>query len=278
MEGDTLSYDLYIPAASPPAAGYPFALLLHGFGGNKSHLSGHAVRLQQMGIVVLCPEMSPLTRRPWEESQLRNIKQAANHVNWMLSDSKDTPNIDRERILLTGHSAGFAVLFETAIALQKEGTSVACLLSLDGVPWPRTIETAKDLDVTKTRLVSIRCEPGSWNKNGELHSQLVVPIVARKCGEMDTSGALFVLDIFIPGSAHGDPIDPPQRQWLFKMLNLTGKPGCREAFKAIIDAIGRDLTGGQLLTGNAKDAEGLEKTERELERLSDKVKAQRLAG
>lgn len=223
------------------------------------------------GIAVFCPDMSSLLR---PASQERNIRQVEEHILWLLSDASPV-NVNKERIMLAGHSAGFPVVLEATVALHSRGVFPACLLALDGVPWPRTLVVGANLDLTKTKLVSIRCEPGSWNKNGELHTGLILPKLVPKCGTITPAAS--ILDIKIPGSGHGDPIDPMKNIWMMKMMGLVGKKGCAEAFVKIIDGIGRDLTVGRLSSGNvSKDSGCLEETWEVLKELRSTIQAKEL--
>ena len=67
--GQSLPYDLYLPAAPPasPGAASPppcpgGVLLLHGFGADRSSLAGHARRLAASGVPACTPNLSSLTQ------------------------------------------------------------------------------------------------------------------------------------------------------------------------------------------------------------------------
>ena len=121
----SVNYDLYSPS-STSVSSFPFFLLLHGFGGRRSHLSGHAASLSSQGCLVLNCDMSGLMSPSTIAAQERNILQAVSHVNWAMSLKHDdgTPMVDPKRIFLSGHSAGGAIALEATIALRKAGAMV----------------------------------------------------------------------------------------------------------------------------------------------------------
>lgn len=275
-ENVDINYLLLLPESPGPHA---LAILLHGFGGHKEHLIGHAQRLAALGIAAFVPDMASLLRIPWETSQKRNIALILSHVDWLLS-AKSPVTIDPARIMMIGHSAGLAVLFEACVALQAKGTNPACVISLDGVPWPRTVGLASSFDVTRTKFISIRCEPDSWNKNGELHRTLV-PILAANCEKAKTreQKEYLILDIRVPGARHGDPIDPAPEGLMFRFMGLIGKSGSREAIATIVEAAGNKIAAETMAAGKVADEScGLEHLRSVLAALAERVTVSNVCG
>jgi hypothetical protein len=237
--GYRTQYDLYIPVTSFPA---PFVLLIHGFAAHRGTLRGHAERLCAKGFVVLNANMSTLFAPTLEAAQQRNIQMAAAHVEWALQQPAPggapgggaTVLVDRSRVGLAGHSAGGAVVLEAAVELRSRGVAVARLCLLDGVPWPRTLGAAGRLLVPggapPPRVLSLRSDPGAWNMRGRILEALRA---AKSGGGGD---APLITDALIAGSGHGDPICPPQRGLVVKLMGLLGPPRCAELYSELLDA------------------------------------------
>jgi dienelactone hydrolase len=279
-QGVAVEYALSRPRRTP-AGPVPLFLLLHGFAGHHSHMHGHAARLADLGCAVLTPNMSSLTRPSMEAAQERNIRGVAEHVAWALTqlaldgdagdDGKSARLVDPARVVLAGHSAGGAVVFEAAAELRTRAIAVAAVLLLDGVPWPRTIAVAADFPVHATHLISLRSEPSAWNMHGELRKVLAAaPLAAAAAGEAWAGGGGGgggaggrVVDLRIAGSRHADPVDPKRSTCLMRLLGLLGPAACWEAYAQLVAALGEDAVAGRLGGGGAEEGEGVEAGEGE---------------
>jgi pimeloyl-ACP methyl ester carboxylesterase len=196
--GDRVGYTLFVPQATdePRLAPHPAVVLTHAFARNRSYQRNNALYMAQRGIVVLTPDMISLLGG--ESAQLRNIANTVDHVRWLRQRSADAGDslyglIDPNRIGLAGHSAGGAVSFEAAAESQQADESIAALVLLDAVPWPRTIERAGSLQPLP--LASLRSEPSACNREGQI---LEVLRGLRFASE----------DVRIVGGTHCDPEDP----------------------------------------------------------------------
>jgi hypothetical protein len=154
--------------------------------------------------------------------------------------------VDAGRLVLGGHSAGGAVAFEACGALARRHggapLAAACVL-LDGVPWPRTSREAGTFPIGHTLLVSLRSEPSAWNMQSEVLATLAA--VAAGAGAGDAVGDR-VIDVFIRGSRHADPIDPKNSQCWLRAVGLLGPAAAWEAYAALLGALGADVCGRPL--------------------------------
>ena len=248
--GHLTAYDLHTPLGPFPA---PFALLIHGFASHKGTLAGHAAALCSAGFVVLNADMSSLFSPTLEAAQLRNVDAAAAHVEWALSlhaQAGGGPLADPARVCLCGHSAGGAVALEACVALRGRGVAVARLCLLDGVPWPRTLGVARGLlaagPTPPPRVLSLRAEPGAWNRNAAVVDALRAARAAAGAGAPPITDALLV------GSGHGDPINPPQRGLLVRLLGLLGPPRCAQLFAELLPAFLQAREGAALAAAGAQ--------------------------
>lgn len=242
----SIDYDLYIPPGSSPSP-FPFFLLIHGFAGNKSHLSGHAEALSKRGCVVMNVNMSSLFAPSTTLAQERNISQAVSHVHWArtLKNSEGTgPLIDPSLVFLCGHSAGGAVALEASVALRKEGVNVKGLCLLDGVPWPRTEKVASTELFGgglggPVHVLSLRSVPGAWNLQGRIKDTLDAAWVEKKSSsEGQQQQQQSYTDVFISESGHGDPINPQKRGFIVSLLGLLGPPRCANIYADLLSAFG----------------------------------------
>jgi dienelactone hydrolase len=193
-----------------PAEATGGAIFLHGFGGNKLALRHHALALAKLGAKAFAPDLISLTeggtfREIWVDrsvpsAQANNASQIVAHAQFL----------DVKRLALVGHSAGGSIALEAAIMLQAAGKSPAVVILLDAVLWDGTIERCAQLDLSQTRLVSLRSEPSAWNKNGN------VALGLRRIPQ-SIPGAL--VDVKLIGSKHGDAM-PASR--LLKLLGIVG--------------------------------------------------------
>ncbi len=195
--GQSLAYDLFapVPRRNPPPP-YPAVVLTHGFARAKEQHRNNARHLAERGMVVLVPNLSSLLGG--EADQIRNVQDTADHVKWLVSRGR-TPGdpiaglVDAERVGLAGHSAGGAVTFEAAVALQAGAVVPAAVCLLDAVPWERTLAKAREL--APVAFSSLRSEPSSCNASGS-----VVSLLERIYFPVD--------DVRIVGASHCDPENP----------------------------------------------------------------------
>ena len=251
-----IQYDLYGPKEAELGVIY-----LHGFGGNKSHLSSHAEALLKellpigdveqkkaapsQQVKAFLPNLIPLTdgggfREIWIEhnvrsAQLANVQKVIDHIENFLTPLK--------KYAIVGHSAGGAIALEVAIALQQETPKDSseqrqlkipppsvCVL-LDAVPWDDTVDLCHKYDLCQTKLVSIRCEPSAWNKNCVAMTNAIqnIPNKAKYKNQL--------INIKLPTSQHGDAMPP---SFVGRMLGIvgTGYESMRDlSVAAVLDGI-----------------------------------------
>ena len=197
-------------------------ILLHGFGGTRGHMKGHAERLAAAGIPSLTPEMTSLMRGGLETAQLRNIELIVQHADWLLR------KVGARKLLFAGHSAGGAVMLEAALRLTR---CVVGVVLLDAVPWPRTIRVLAEASPLPCEMLilCIRAEPGTWNRYGNVQEALGLPLFdAHKA-----RGKL--LDVYLRGSGHGDAMNPqPYPSLLLRLLSLAGDERFVGAFSDLL--------------------------------------------
>lgn len=242
--GVDLAWDLLTPLDTSCAA--PFVLLLHGFGGRKEMLLGHGHRLALAGAIVLLPNMASLLgATPTREGQSRtsaaqelNIACVCEHVAWATTRGFDMGlTVDTSRVALVGHSAGGAVVFEAALALEAAGRPPAAVVLLDGVPWHRTLDLAPRFP-SRVALLSIRAGKSAWNRWGLMQHALAAVATAAKSVEPN------LLDLLVRRSRHGDPIDSKggcvKRAFMWA-LGLLGPRACSDVYSNLLEALAKDL-------------------------------------
>lgn len=197
--GDSISYDLYIPEATPslPAPPWPGLVLNHGFARDKRYHADTARFLAERGIVVLVPNLVSLLGG--EAAQLRAVADTVDNAAWLRTRGV-TPGdtlfgrLDPGRVGLAGHSAGGAIALEAAWVQERStGIPVAALVLLDAVPWPRTLQRAATL--RPIFAVSLRSDPSACNAFGS-----GLGIVDAVSFPMD--------DVLVVQSTHCDPEAP----------------------------------------------------------------------
>ncbi len=192
--GGSIPYDLYVPRPSSalPGPPWPAIVLDHGFARSRGRHANTARFLAERGVVVLAANLVSLLGG--ESAQLANVASTRDHVAWLRVRSASPGDplfglVDPERVALAGHSAGGAVAFEAAAG----ETRVRAVVLLDAVPWPRTIQAAREMPFT--RLLSLRSEPSACNAQGSVRK-----LLANLGFEGD--------DVRIVGGAHCDAEDP----------------------------------------------------------------------
>jgi dienelactone hydrolase len=316
FEGFEVAYDIFLPptfvAGSSSPRPLPLALLLHGFAGKKEHMLGHATRLAALGLVVMTPNMSSLMKPSTGEAQGRNIRAVVDHVRWMCSLPSTWRGgeagsgvvgdgsgrlVDPSLVFLFGHSAGGAVVFEAAAEMGKGSTPrpPACVVLLDGVPWPRTIAgafecpcgvctsvasplfpphsmpspppaAAPSFPLSSTVLLSLRSEPSAWNMKAEILKALAALPNGSAAGTIaggpfaplppSATTSPLLLDLLIRRSGHGDPVDPKGSECFLKMMGLLGPPACWAVYEGLIAAVAEDAIGAFSGGGRSDDGAG----------------------
>ena len=222
FDGRTTSSDEW----RAPSAAAPLAVLVHGFGGQRTHMRHHAEALAREGYAVVAPDMSSLL--PGPPAQVRNIAMVVAHVQRLIAGAP--PATDAARVLLVGHSAGGAVVLEAAVALAGAGQPAAAVVLLDAVPWPRTRTVAATFPCDRTLLISIRSAPSAWNLQGA-----IAPTLAHLAGNPR------YLDVALPRSRHGDPVRPAMGRVTAALLGLLGPPEAADAYVALLVAVAKDM-------------------------------------
>lgn len=112
----------YLP---PAASGVPApgVVLLHGWGGNASHLLGAAQALQRAGYAVLLPESRNHGRsdRDGHSSLPRFAEDLEHALDWLA----DQPGVDPQRLAALGHSVGGAAVLLVASRRPALAAAVA---------------------------------------------------------------------------------------------------------------------------------------------------------
>ena len=198
--GKTVKYTMCLPEPRPKRMGV--VLLVHGFSRDRTSHLHTAEDFAAQGLIAFAPDMVSLLRG--SSAQLDNIEGVASHALWLRARNEDPQDplhgcIDSSRLALVGHSAGGAVCLEAACRLQAEGFAVAALVLLDAVPWARTLEEVPQ-QLSPLPLLSIRCEPSSWNLNGLI-------------GKVLQQLAFEHVDLRVVGARHIDPENPLHDHW-----------------------------------------------------------------
>ena len=224
--GDRVRYALYLPQPTDalPSPPWPAVVLLHGFARSIDFHTHTARYLAQRGFVVLTPmQSSPFFG---DAPQQRNVVNFVEHVDWLKTRAA-TPGdplfgrVAADRIALAGHSAGGAIAFEAAVALQQRGEGPAALFLLDAVPWESTIACAANLE--ELPMAAPRSEPApcnAWNSFAGLRSRL----------------GFNVEDVRIVGATHCDAENPTDLLCVLACGGTTrqGRAAYRDLFYAFL--------------------------------------------
>ena len=205
MPATKARYEIYFPSSKDSKP--PCVLLIHGFQGKLEFHRGTAIRLANTGICCLIVDMLPLMSF-FKETRLKlreaNVQAILSYIQWLKENKNE--RIDTTRILLSGHSAGGAVAFETAVYLTNN--EIVGVLLLDAVPWISTLDKGMSCShltapgykevtsplLNKVIVMSFRGEPTSFNADG-----LVLELLARS---IQKDAASF--DLKIISARHGD--------------------------------------------------------------------------
>ena len=197
-DGTVVAIDLWIPQRLDPglpAPPYAAVVLAHGFARNRTYMHNNARHMAERGIVVATPD-SP----GWfgAGAQAANIDAMVGHFGWLVARSGAPGDslaglVDPARLGAAGHSAGGAVGFEAAIALQGGDTPLRAVFLLDAVPWDRTLTAAPGL--RPLTFGSWRAAPSSCNADGN-----VLALIENVASP--------VTDVRVIGATHCDPENP----------------------------------------------------------------------
>ena len=123
----SLQGDLFLPDGTPPAAGFPAAVLIHG--GGWSGMCRHDVRgiadfLVETGFAVFNVDYRLMPQHRWPAG-FEDCKTA---VKWLIAS--DSP-VDRKNIFVVGGSAGGHYALLTGLALPRG--AVRGIVSISGI-------------------------------------------------------------------------------------------------------------------------------------------------
>lgn len=191
-------------------------ILLHGFGGDKSHHKTLAKQLFEEKLFVLIPNMISLLGGA--QSQEENINIVVEHSVWISENFSQLHRKENEPLplFIGGHSAGGGVSIEAASLIQKRikedslNIELRGVILLDAVPFSEGKRPSKDAQVSSraierikeiekpAKVVLFRAPEASWNAHALI-------LKALKYLSPDVS----VASVMIKGSTHIDPIDNP---------------------------------------------------------------------
>lgn len=151
VSGTKRSYVLYIPQAhgSLPKSPYPLVVMVHGFLMSSNQQSNTCRYLCERGFVVLGPNMSKIMLG--SENRTKNVNDVVDQMAWLVKESKNPHSkyfqlVDPQRMAIAGNSSGGAVCFEVALRAQEVKLPFRTLVSLEGVPWDRTLARVRDIE------------------------------------------------------------------------------------------------------------------------------------
>src|SRR5262249_53765036 len=143
--------------------------LIHGFLMTGDQQSNNAEFLAERGFVVITPNITKVLLG--DDTRMENVSDVLDFISWLINESQDknSPHynlIDPSRIALGGNSSGGAVVLEATIQAQKRNIPIKAMISLDGVPWDRTMGEVPDMKPVD--LLSLRAEPALCNYHGKV--------------------------------------------------------------------------------------------------------------
>uniref|UniRef100_A0A7S4HZA4 AB hydrolase-1 domain-containing protein n=1 Tax=Odontella aurita TaxID=265563 RepID=A0A7S4HZA4_9STRA len=273
--------DLFGNTAGAPTVGI---LFLHGFQGNRTHLLHHAEAIASEfpeKAVCACVDLPSLTkggtfRELFVDKSVRSAQ--VNAVAFVVEKCQTLRDrfggTSLKRVILVGHSAGGAIAVEAAVALQGEkrkeekteeksagggrALDVAGLILLDAVPWEGTFPVATQLKVgsgSTIRVLSVRCDPSSWNGHGNVRPMTDAWATATAATTMNNDmpssdeekrhgsngewSCGRVLSVRVRGSRHFDPIERDSH--ILRFLGQKGSKVAREGVTRLVRAYALDL-------------------------------------
>ncbi len=205
----------------------PLVALAHGFQCNRKYYRDLAEALcSKCDCVVFVPDLTPLMafrRSSLTHLRERCVRQFAEQIQWLLKRNEQQGDVlhgqlDGEKVLVAGHSAGGAVAFESAGRFLRD--TVSGILALDAVPWLRTLECAHDSQVRewlaspKVNLCSLRAPESGFNMNG-----LVLELLHRAGNDDNSQETAEFADVLIHETLHGD-FSPNLASWRISRMFL----------------------------------------------------------
>jgi dienelactone hydrolase len=163
------SYTIYVPDSKEAQGPFPAVILIHGFLMTGEQHRNNAEYMAKHGFIVLTPDISKWL---WgDDKRTRNVDDLVDDLAWLTGKKGDQPEcirgqVDSTRIGVAGNSSGGAAALELALRAQKSDMPVRALVSLDGVPWDRTLEHLPELSPVK--LLTLRAEPCLCNYHARM--------------------------------------------------------------------------------------------------------------
>jgi dienelactone hydrolase len=167
--GTMQPYTIYAPESKEAHGPFPAVILIHGFLMTGEQHRNNAEYMAKHGFIVLTPDISKWL---WgDDKRTRNVDDLLDDLAWLTGKKGDQPEsirgrVDSTRIGVAGNSSGGAAALELALRAQKEHMPVRALVSLDGVPWDRTLEHLHELSPIK--LLTLRAEPCLCNYHARM--------------------------------------------------------------------------------------------------------------
>lgn len=167
--GTMQSYTLYIPDSVDAQGPFPAVILIHGFLMTGEQHRNNAEYMAHHGFIVLTPDISKWL---WgDDKRTRNVEDLIDDLAWLTGRKSNQPEcirgkVDSTRIGVAGNSSGGAAALELALQAQKQNLPVHALVSLDGVPWDRTLQHLHELSPIK--LLTLRAEPCLCNYHARI--------------------------------------------------------------------------------------------------------------
>lgn len=167
--GTMQSYTIYLPDSKEAQGPFPTVMLIHGFLMTGEQHRNNAEYMAKHGFIVLTPDISKWL---WgDDKRTRNVDDLVDDLAWLTGKKGDQPEcvrglVDSSRVGVAGNSSGGAAALELALQAQKINMPVQALVSLDGVPWDRTLEHLHELAPIK--LLTLRAEPCICNYHARM--------------------------------------------------------------------------------------------------------------
>jgi predicted esterase len=195
---------LEVPKDYTPKKAWPLLVALHGAGGNaRNFIRLWANVAPKKGYIVAVPH-GDQSVQGWKESQRTWGGNTPKYVKWMLEEVQKRYRINRERIYLSGFSAGGHVTFWVGLLYSDVFAAlVPCSGCLSGRTPPEQLEKAKHMPV---RALVGKKDP---NYRG----------VVQSCEKLRSVGFKTVVLREFPNLAHQYPVDenPKVLAWFDKL-------------------------------------------------------------